>query len=116
ERRRLDEEDGEDQRDRGERLLAAGKQVDALQLLARRLGHDLDARLVLVVALDQHQPRAAAVEEPREDLLELLVDDRERLPEALLRGPVDLGDRLAELRQRVLEVLLLLRQELVALG
>ena len=38
ERRGLDEEDGEDEGDRGERLLAAGEQVDALELLARAAG------------------------------------------------------------------------------
>ena len=73
--------------DRGERLLAAGEQVHALQLLARRLGEDLDALLALALGGGEDQAGAAAVEEPREHLLELLVHAVEGLLEALAARP-----------------------------
>ena len=41
-RRRVGEEDGEDQRQSGQRLLAAREQRQGLQLLARRAGIDLE--------------------------------------------------------------------------
>jgi hypothetical protein len=64
-------EDGEHQGHRGERLLAAGEQVDAAVALARRARHDGDAGLEQVVA-GQLQVGVAAAEEPREELLEAL--------------------------------------------
>ena len=82
ERRGLDEEDGEDQRDRGERLLAAREQLDRGELLARRLRDDLDARLGDGIGriLDELQLGRAAAEQAREHLLEALVDEAGRSP------------------------------------
>ena len=64
ERRRVELEDGEHQRDRGQRLLAARQQVDGAVLLARRLRHHLHAGIEDLVA-GHHQPRAAAAEQAR---------------------------------------------------
>ena len=44
-------EDGEDERHRGERLLAAAHQLDVAELLARRLREDLDAGLEHVLGV-----------------------------------------------------------------
>ena len=60
ERARLVLEQPEHQRDRRERLLAAGEQLHALQALARRLRDDLDAALERVVLVEQRQAGAAA--------------------------------------------------------
>src|SRR5690606_13479935 len=96
--RGFDEEDGEDQRHRGQRLLAARHEVDVLHLLARRLRDDLHAGLGVGLQRipDELQPRLAPTKEAREDLLESLVDGFEGLEEALLAGGVDAGDRLPE--------------------
>ena len=59
---RVELEDGEHQRDGGERLLAARQQVDGLVLLARRLGHDLHAGVEDFVA-GHDEPRLAAAEQ-----------------------------------------------------
>ena len=127
ERRRLDLEDGEQQRHRGERLLAARQQLDAADLLARRLRHDLDrrsraCRLSSARALRrlrrrgrERQRRVTAAEEAREDRLELGVDRVERLAEPLARGPVDLLDRRLQLTDRTLEIAPLRGQEVEAL-
>ena len=42
-------EDADQQRERGERLFAAGEQQHVLQLLARRRGDDVDAALGVVL-------------------------------------------------------------------
>ena len=63
----------------------------------------------------RRQPAGAAAEELLEHLPEVLVDDLERLAEALAGGAVDLPDRLVELRDRVEQVLPLGGQERVAL-
>ena len=55
ERRRVQLEDREHQRDRGQRLLAARQQVDRAVLLARRLRHHLHAGIEDLVA-GHHQP------------------------------------------------------------
>jgi len=52
-RRRIGEEQSEDERDGGQRLLAARQQGQGRQALARRLRHDLEPRFQRVVALDQ---------------------------------------------------------------
>jgi len=72
ERRRLDEVDREQQRDRGERALAARHERDALQELAARLGHDLDLGLHRVLA-EEPQLAVAALEQRLEDVLEVLL-------------------------------------------
>ena len=70
-RRRVGEEHREDQRHRGQRLLAARQQRHGLRLLARRPGDDLEAGLQRIVALDELQLRRAAAEERGEQLLEM---------------------------------------------
>ena len=84
------------------------EQVHVLQLLARRLGDDLDARLEDVLVAGQRQVRAAALEHLREHRLEHLVDGVEGLAEALAAGAVDARDRAAQALDRELEVGLLL--------
>src|SRR4029078_12459694 len=86
-------EDREHQRHRGQRLLAAGEELYALQALAPRLrdggddalarGDDVAASRERGALVEQHQAGLAAAEERREGLLEVLVDDGERLLEAL---------------------------------
>ena len=70
-RRRVGEEHGEDQRQRGERLLAAGEQRQRRRLLARRLRQDFEAGFERIVALDQLQFGGAAAEQLGEQLLEI---------------------------------------------
>ena len=52
-RRRVGQEQSEDQRDCGQRLFAARQQGQRLQLLARRLGENLEACFQRIVAVDQ---------------------------------------------------------------
>ncbi len=73
-RRRVGQEQSEDQRDRGQRLLAPRQQGQGRQALARRLGHDLEPGLERVVALDQLEMRLAALEQGREQATEMRVD------------------------------------------
>src|SRR5258707_4497774 len=73
-RRWVGEEDGEEQGERGERLLAARKQRQALQFLARRARHDLQPGGQRVLALIERKMRAAAAEQRDEELAEMLVD------------------------------------------
>ena len=51
----IGKEHGEDQRHRGQRLLAAGKQREDLHLLARRLGEDFKARFERIFEFDEFQ-------------------------------------------------------------
>src|SRR5690606_41256373 len=88
-------EGAEHQRRRGQRLLAARQQLDVLQALARRLRDDVDAALEDVLLVEQHEARTSAPEQGGEHLLEVGVDCRERLLEALTRGLVDAVNRLA---------------------
>ena len=117
ERRRLDQEDREQQRDRGERLLAARQQLDVLAAFLpggwAMISMPVSSRSLLV-----GRARGSAVpaaEQAREDLLELGVDRVEGLAEALARGRVDLLDRRLELSDRRLEVGSLRGQEVEAL-
>ena len=80
--RRLVLEDREEQADRGHGLFASGEQQDVLKLLARGHGHDVDAGLEDVVVVHQGKARGTAAEELLERLLEVRVDDVERLLEA----------------------------------
>src|SRR5256885_1212226 len=116
--RRLDEEDGEDEGYGGERLLAAGEQVDAGELLSGRLGDDLHAGFALWIlgVGNELQLGAAAAEEPGEDLLELLVHEGESLAEPLFAGALDAGDRRPQPRDRFLQVLVPRGEERVALA
>ena len=64
-RRRIGEEHREDQRQRGQRLLAAREQRQRRRLLARRLGDDFEAGFQRIVVLDQLQLGGAAAEQLR---------------------------------------------------
>ena len=70
-RRRVGEEHREDQRQRGQRLLAARQQRQRLRLLAGRLGDDLEAGFERIVAFDQVQRGFAAAEQFDEQPLEM---------------------------------------------
>ena len=70
-RRGIGEEHREDQRQRGQRLLAAGQQRQRLRLLAGRLGDDFEAGFERIVALDQMQRGLAAAEQFDEQPLEM---------------------------------------------
>ena len=102
------EEEGEQERDRAQRLLAAGKQREARDALARGPQLDLDPSLpVLALGLDQAQAALAPREERGGDLLEVLRDGVERLGEAALDGLRELGSQPLELLEAPLEVLAL---------
>ena len=86
ERARPREEEREEERDRAERLLAAGEEREARDALAGRPELDLDARLAaLVLRLDEPQPALAAGEERRRDLLEVLARPRRTSPRSAAR-------------------------------
>jgi hypothetical protein len=107
ERARPREEEREEERDRTERLLAAGEQHQARDPLPRRPELDLDARLalaVLLVGLDEAQAALAAREERRRDLLEVRRDRGERLVEAAVDRFRQLVAEGGELGERRLEV------------
>ncbi len=55
-------------------LLATGKQSDILQLLSRRLGVDLDARLEDMVGVREAELRTSATKEAAEHVVEVLLD------------------------------------------
>src|SRR3546814_12647075 len=57
-RRGVGEEQPEDQRHRGQRLLTARQQCQRLQLFARRLRHDLEPRFERIVRIDQFEMRS----------------------------------------------------------
>ena len=109
-RRRIGQEDGEQQRERGQRLLAAGQQRERLQALARRARHDLQAGLERVVGIDQREMGAAAAEQTGEQFAEMRVDRRERGLEPLAALAVEPRDRLAQLDDRGLQVGVLVAQ------
>ena len=76
ERARLAPEDREQERDRGERLLAAGEERERAQFLARRAGGDLDAGLQHVEPVFQNDVRLPAAEQLAEQFLEVAADRR----------------------------------------
>ena len=123
ERARPGEEDGEQERERGHRLLAAGEQRQALGRLARGRDLDLDAHLVvravadvlLVVGLGRrgsprrprraaedgaragvlaHEPQVAAA--AREEVADDLLEVLRRGGEGLLEGLLDAAVRVAD--------------------
>src|SRR5262249_13071787 len=107
-------EDREEQRQPGERLLAAREERNRLEALAARLSDHLDPGLERVAALGRlHQTQlgAPALEEPREEALEVPVDLLEGLEEPLLRGPRHPAERLLEVAHRRSEVVVLGAQE-----
>src|SRR5205814_2440130 len=101
------------QRDGGERLLAAGEELHALEPLAWRLSDDFDAALERIGFVEKRQARAAAAEERAERFLEIAIDRRERVGEAVARRFVDPLDRFARLRDRVDQILALRGEERV---
>ncbi len=96
ERRRGVLEDGEEEGDGREGLLAAGEKGDALEPLPRRLRNDLESRLQDVLVRlpfhDQAEVGAAAAEERPEDLREPHADLLVGVQETLPRLPVDPDD------------------------
>src|SRR5262249_28676342 len=111
ERRRTGREEREEERDRGERALAAGEQRERARILAGRRRDDVDPGLARLVALAGLQVGAAAAEEAPEGVAEVRAPLLERLLEARLALAVDLLDHLAQLRARLGQVELLLLQE-----
>src|SRR5262249_4746364 len=93
ERRWADEKEREHQRGCGERLLPARQEAEVLQLLSRRLHDDLHAGILALLGDAQLQTGGPTREQLGKDRRELLVGRGERLLEALLRGPHELGDR-----------------------
>ena len=90
--RGIELEEREDERDRGERLLAARQELDRLVLLPRGLREHLQAGVEDLLAREL-EARVAAAEERREHLLEVRVDRVERLLQELARLAVDALDR-----------------------
>ena len=70
-RRRIGQEHREDERHRGQRLFAAGQQRHGHGLLAGRARKNVEPRLQGIIAFDELQFRRAAVEQQREQLLEM---------------------------------------------
>ncbi len=66
-------------------------------------------------SLGEHQPARPPPNRRGKICWKLLVDHVERLLKTLAAGAIDFGDRVIELLERLLEVMLLLRQEVVAL-
>ena len=95
-RGRVGEEQREDQRDRGQRLLAARKQGQRLQSLARRLGIDLKPGFERIVAVDQRKVGLSAFEQLGEQPLEVGVDRLERGAQPLAALAVEVADRTAQ--------------------
>ncbi|KXK05425.1 MAG: hypothetical protein UZ17_ACD001000615 [Acidobacteria bacterium OLB17] len=114
ERRRPVFEDRHYERDRGHRLFAARKQQDILQAFARRLCDDLDAGFENVVGLEQRHLALPAAEKLAEELLEILVDRLECLPETLTRTLFDLLQRFFRRRDALDDIVTLRRKEHLA--
>ena len=94
------EEHGEDQRHRGQRLLAPRQQRQGRQLLARGLAHDFQARVKRVVGFDHHQPRLAAAEQEGEQRAEVRVHGVEGGQQPLAPLAVQPRDAAAQLADR----------------
>ena len=116
--RRLDHEDRENQRNRGQRLLAAGKQADIDDLLAGRLGQDVDAGFEDIgraFRVNQREVCLTAAEDDRKESFKAISDRFESLLEAFFGSLVDVLDRVLEVLDRVLEVVFLGQKVIVAL-
>src|SRR3546814_17200705 len=85
-----------DQRHRGQRLLAARKQSQRAEPLARRLRHDLQPRLERIVRIDEFQMRLPAVEQGREQALEMGVDRLEGGEQPDAAFAIEIADRPAQ--------------------
>src|SRR5690606_1271410 len=112
--RRIELEEREDERDGGERLLAAGEQVDAAVALSRRMRHDLHAGIEDLLARHD-ELRLAAAEEGGKERAEMAVHALEGLAQELARLAVDLADGVLERANRLLEVRRLRVEEALAL-
>ena len=95
-RRGIGEEQAEDERHRGQRLLPARQQRQRLQALAGWLGHDLQPRLQRIVAVDQREVRFAAAEQAGEQATEMSVDRLERCAQPFAPFAVEIADRSAQ--------------------
>ena len=115
ERRRIELEHGKHQRQRGECLLAAGKQVDRGGFLARRLGDDLHAGIENFLSRHE-QARLAATEQAGEHLAEMPVHGVEGLLQHFARLAVNAAYRRIQRFQRQVEVGRLRIQEPLALA
>src|SRR5262245_29404114 len=115
ERRRVELEQREHQRDGSERLLAAGQEVDARVALARGMRHDLHAGVEDLLA-GHDELRLAAAEQHREERAEVAVDALEGLAQELARLAVDPADGVFQRRHRLLEVGGLRVEEALALA
>ncbi len=95
ERHRVDAEHGEQQRHAGQRPLAAGQHRQALEPLAGRPHHDLDAagRLAVLAVAELQGGRATGEQEPAE-VVEPLADGREGGVEARGDVRIQLRDQL----------------------
>ena len=109
-RRRIGQEQSEDQGDGGQRLLAARQQGQRRQPLARRLGHDLQPGLERIVALDQLEMRLAAVEQGREQAAEMAVDLLIGFEQPDAAFAVEAADRAAQAVDRLGQFLALPRR------
>ena len=111
---RAEVEDREQEGQSGQGALTTGEQRHGLQALAPRLRHQVDARVEGIAAffgLHEPQLRAAAFEQPLEDLREVAVDLLEGLDEAFLRGVRHSPQRLLEVLDRRGEVVVLCAQK-----
>ena len=115
ERRRPAAEHGEQERQRGQAALATGQQRQLLDVLAARLGLDLDARVEQVVGRREHELAGAAGEQRGEQLREVAADVGERGREHVLDLLVDGLDHAGQVAAGGAHVLELLLEERVAL-
>ena len=107
--------DGEEQGHGRHRALATGQERYALQLLAGRLGDNVDAGLERVILIHEDEIRLTSAEELGEHDLEVIPDLVEGIGKEFLRGAIDLADHLQQLGLRVDEVGILLLEEDLAL-
>src|SRR6185295_14934077 len=103
ERRRVELEQRAHQRDRGERLLAARKEMDARVSLARRVRHHLYPGIEDLFA-GHEELRLAAAEEHGEQRAEMAVHAVEGLAQQLAGLAVDAPDGVLQRLHRLLEV------------
>lgn len=115
-RRRVGEEDGKDQRQRGQRLLTARQQCDRLRLLARRLGDDVEAGIERIIGIDQGQFGLAATKKLGKQFLELFVHPIKGFQELHPAFAVERRDGTAQLGDRFGDIVALQGQRVAALG
>src|SRR5439155_26636224 len=87
---------GEGQRDRGQRLLAARQERQALQALARRARHDVESGRERILIADPGECGLAAAKQAREQLGEMPVELVESGDEPLAPLLVESPDALAQ--------------------